>query len=385
MSNFKDKLFSGDKQLLEEIESLKKENNDLKIKNKELQDDINSFIKEIDTLRYHKTNADKLIQKIASGKEGEYLKGGRKLKPNQSLADYYGPALSFCNGTYIEYFLRDDFADRLNEITKSLDKTNERAFKWYLLRALSASTMRKKTLYFDNEKEQMRLFRDFRLKNSSPDGIAGFKFTGDFNLSPFIDLNLTQSDLEFLKNKDMIDAGAYTGDTSLPLSKLTDKKIYAFEPFEGSFKLLKKNIEDNNITNIVPINKSIGNINGERSLYLSGDNVQGITSDANLRENTKEIIVQEVTIDEFVKQNNLDVGYITVDVEGAEMDLLNGAVNTIKTQKPILVISIYHKASDFMEIIPWIANLGLGYEFEIFKEKPSSFIADIVVQCRVKR
>jgi len=63
---------------------------------------------------------------------------------------------------------------------------------------------------------------------------------------------------------------------------------------------------------------------------------------------------------------------------------LKGAINTIITQKPILHISIYHKVSDFFDIIPWIANLNLGYEFKIVKEQPWSFIVDTIVQCRAK-
>ncbi|WP_410320318.1 FkbM family methyltransferase, partial [Methanobrevibacter sp.] len=181
-----------------------------------------------------------------------------------------------------------------------------------------------------------------------------------------------------------IDAGAFTGDTSLPLSKRTTKNVYAFEPFKDSFEILKKNISNNNIENIIPVNKSLGNINGERSLFLSGDNVQGITSDATLRNYDNEIKVQETTIDTFVEENNLEVGFITIDIEGAEMDLLEGAINTIKTQKPLLYISMYHKVSDYFDIIPWVANLDLGYEFNITKENPWTFLADTVVQCRMK-
>ena len=125
-------------------------------------------------------------------------------------------------------------------------------------------------------------------------------------------------------------------------------------------------------------------MDGERTLFLSGENVQGITSDSDLRSYDREIKVQETTIDTFVEENNLEVGYITIDVEGAEMDLLEGAVNTIKMQKPILFISMYHKVSDYFDIIPWVANLDLGYEFNIIKENPWTFLADTVVQCRMK-
>ena len=240
------------------------------------------------------------------------------------------------------------------------------------------------SLYFNYELEDQEKFTEFKINNSANEEIAGYKFTGNYNLHPFINLGLSEKDLEYIKNKDIIDAGAFTGDTSIPLSKVTDKNIYAFEPFKESFDLLKKNIEDNNIKNIVPVNKSLGNINGERTLYLSGNNVQGITSDSNMRQYNEELKVQEVTVDEFVKENNLNVGYITIDVEGAKMDLLNGAINTIKTQKPILFISIYHKVSDYYGIIPWIANLDLGYEFNIIKENPWTFLADTLVTCKIK-
>ena len=198
-----------------------------------------------------------------------------------------------------------------------------------------------------------------------------------------MDLNLSKEDKNFLENKDIIDAGAFTGDTAIPLSEVTHKNVFAFEPFEESFKLLKENVEINNISNIKPVNKSLGNINGERSLYLANDNFQGITSDSNLRKYTEELKVQEVTVDQFVKENNLDVGLITIDVEGAEKDLLSGAVETIKSQKPMLFISIYHSVEDFFEIKPWIENLDLGYKFEIIKEQPWTFIADTILKCKI--
>ena len=214
--------------------------------------------------------------------------------------------------------------------------------------------------------------------------IGGYTYYGRYNLHPFYDLNLTDKDKEFLKNKDIIDAGAFRGDTSLPMAHLTNKNIYAFEPFEESYNGLVENIKANDIENIIPIQKSLGNINGERTLYLSGDNVQGITSNEKARKYDHELKVQEVTVDKFVEENDLDVGYITIDVEGAEIDLLDGALNTIKTQRPILTISIYHKVTDFFEIIPWVADLNLGYEFRVIKEQPWPFLGDTVVQCRPK-
>lgn len=340
---------------------------------------------------HYKKQNQELLEKIESlEKENEKLENELNFLKNDQTASLkkkytnFDSTGSFCDWEYIEFYLSDEYEDKIKEVTKHLPTYAKKIFKWYMLRAMTINMIKRDTLYFNYELEDQEKFTDFKLNNATEDSIAGYKFTGDYNLHPFVKIGLSKGDQEYIKNKDIIDAGAFTGDTSLPLSKRTTKNVYAFEPFKDSFEILKKNIDDNNIENIIPVNKSLGNINGERSLFLSGNNVQGITSDATLRNYDNEIKVQETTIDTFVEENNLEVGFITIDVEGAEMDLLEGAINTIKTQKPLLYISIYHKVSDYFDIIPWVANLDLGYEFNITKENPWTFLADTVVQCRMK-
>lgn len=340
---------------------------------------------------HYKKQNQELLEKIESlEKENEKLENELNFLKNDQTASLkkkytnFNSTGSFCDWEYIEFYLSDEYEDKIKEVTKHLPTYAKKIFKWYMLRAMTINMIKRDTLYFNYELDDQKKFTDFKLKNATEDGIAGYKFTGDYNLHPFVKIGLSKGDQKYIKNKDIIDAGAFTGDTSLPLSKRTTKNVYAFEPFKDSFEILKKNIADNNIENIIPVNKSLGNINGERSLFLSGDNVQGITSDADLRSYDNEIKVEETTIDTFVEENNLEVGFITIDVEGAEMDLLEGAINTIKTQKPLLYISMYHKVSDYFDIIPWVANLDLGYEFNITKENPWTFLADTVVQCRMK-
>lgn len=341
--------------------------------------------------QHYKKENDELLKKIDSlQKENEKLESELNFLKNDQTASLkkkyanFDSTGSFCDWEYIEFYLSNDYEDKIKEVTKHLPTYARKVFKWYMLRAMTINMIKRDTLYFNYELDDQKKFTEFKANNATEDGIAGYKFTGDYNLHPFVKVGLSQNDLEYIKNKDIIDAGAFTGDTSLPLSKRTTKNVYAFEPFKESFEILEKNIADNNIKNIIPVNKSLGNMDGERTLFLSGENVQGITSDSDLRSYDREIKVQETTIDTFVEENNLEVGYITIDVEGAEMDLLEGAVNTIKMQKPILFISMYHKVSDYFDIIPWVANLDLGYEFNIIKENPWTFLADTVVQCRMK-
>lgn len=339
-----DNLFGNKKKLIQE--------------NKVLKQEVENLHKEIDSLNSKYENI-------------------RKIRANENTA------ASFCNWSYINYYFRDDFEEKFMEMVENLPKESKNYFKWLFLRSLAINYNRRETLFFDDELEKQKQWTDFKINNVSEDKIGKYNFKGGYNLHGFIDLNLSKEDKNFLKNKDIIDAGAFTGDTAIPLSEVTHKNVFAFEPFEESFKLLKENVGRNNISNIKPVNKSLGNINGERSLYLANDNFQGITSDSNLRKYMEELKVQEVTVDQFVKENNLDVGLITIDVEGAEKDLLSGAVETIKSQKPMLFISIYHSVEDFFEIKPWIENLDLGYKFEIIKEQPWTFIADTILKCKI--
>lgn len=348
-----EEISNKNKALEKEIKSLKKEIKSLKLENESLEDENKNLNKKI----------------------------------NFSLKDtfhkLYGPKGAYCDRNYFNFYLDDDFEDNLKNITKHLDSKNKQYYKYLILRSCFVHMAVQDNLYTENELEQQRHFSEFKDKHIYKDKIGEFKFEGGYNLHPFVDLGLDGDCLEFLKEKDIIDAGAFTGDTSLPLSKITSRNVYAFEPFQESYDLLIKNIENNNISNIVPIKKSLGDINGERTLYI-GNNVQGITSNENLRPWNEQFVVEEITIDKFVEENNLDVGFIIVDVEGAELNLLKGAINTIKTQKPILTISIYHQITDFTNIIPWIANLDLGYEFEIINEGPWSLLADKSVQCVVR-
>lgn len=174
-----------------------------------------------------------------------------------------------------------------------------------------------------------------------------------------------------VKNKNIIDAGGYIVDSAIVFSDYTDKNIYSFEPFLQNYNLMLKTIELNKKNNIIPVNMALGNENKEISIYSNSDtassgiSVETKQSDINSFENK----VKMVTLDSYVKENNIEVGLIKTDLEGFEQSFLKGAIETIKEQKPVLIISIYHNYSDFFEIKPMLENLNLGYKFKIIEPK----------------
>ncbi len=160
------------------------------------------------------------------------------------------------------------------------------------------------------------------------------------------------------QNDIVIDAGAYIGDSSIWFAQKTspDGKIYAFEIEEPSIEYLLDNVKRNSLdNNIKVVDKGLWSQN------TSLKAVENYTATAYSQENG-DFIFEAITIDTFVKENCLDrVDYIKMDIEGAEIDALKGAENTIKTFKPKLAIALYHKSTDIIEIPDLIKTLVPEY------------------------
>jgi hypothetical protein len=52
-----------------------------------------------------------------------------------------------------------------------------------------------------------------------------------------------------------------------------------------------------------------------------------------------------------------------MDIEGAELDALEGASDVIKNQSPILAVSVYHQIDHLWRIFSLINNIKKGYAF----------------------
>lgn len=185
-----------------------------------------------------------------------------------------------------------------------------------------------------------------------------------------------------LKEKSIIDAGAWIGDTAIFLSYHTKNKVYAFEPLYKNYIEMKKNIELNNINNIESINMALGEEN--KKIYLEDMDVGKMMKvDTNLERNNDKLEVEMITLDKFVEDNNLEIGFIKMDLEGFEQPFLRGALNTIKKQKPALMISIYHNYSDFFDIKPMLESLNVGYKFKIVKPERDCVLVDTIMIAEV--
>lgn len=183
---------------------------------------------------------------------------------------------------------------------------------------------------------------------------------------------LPEKILNDIDGKDVIDGGAYTGDSAMAFcKKYSFGKVYSFEPEKQIYAELENNIEKYRMKNVVAVNKGIGSEDGTATMKYR-DLASRIHP-----EGDEEITI--TSVDNFVEKNGSNIGLIKFDIEGSELDGLRGAIDTIRRFKPVLLISIYHSGRDFFEIKPYLENLDLGYKFIIKKLNPGTYVNDVML------
>lgn len=182
-----------------------------------------------------------------------------------------------------------------------------------------------------------------------------------------------------IRGKDILDVGGFIGDSALMLHGLTEGKVYSFEATSENYNHMLKTIELNRLTNVVPVHAAVGESKGMIELRFQGS---GSSQDPMMIKDPKYVEkCPVVAIDDFVAEHGIRVGLIKVDIEGAEQSFLRGAKKTICEQKPILLISIYHNVSDFLDIKPMIESWNLGYKFKIFKPVMGTVSSETLLIC----
>ena len=178
-------------------------------------------------------------------------------------------------------------------------------------------------------------------------------------------LDLVQT-LASIGDSAIIDAGGYVGDSAWLLSSLTSGQVYVFEPLLENLRRIHQTIAYNALENVKPVHAGLGASQGTMQIRVAGSTGCATLSNKLVEEHVKTEDVKIIALDDFVVEQSIGrIGLIKTDIEGAEQMLLAGAKQVIKRDRPILLISIYHNASDFFDIKPMLEDLNLGYEFRI--------------------
>lgn len=169
----------------------------------------------------------------------------------------------------------------------------------------------------------------------------------------------------------LADCGAYTGDTIIDFYHTYSgdyRRIYAYEMVESTFNVLVNNTME--LSNIIYRNCGVGK--EKTSLFIDDD-----SWDAGSRlTDHGSVQVDVVSLDEDIRE---PLSIIKMDIEGAEMDALEGAKQHILNEKPALLISAYHKPNDFFDIPRWIYEQRDDYRIYLRMNGKSAWPADFIV------
>ena len=171
--------------------------------------------------------------------------------------------------------------------------------------------------------------------------------------------------LELEKQDIIIDCGAYIGDTAKIYNERLQGNcsIYAVEPMKENYEELVKNIKINAWKNVWAYHCAVGSKESRAILrYKKEDLRMGITIGSAVGECVEEIDVH--TLDTLF-MGIPKINSIKMDIEGQEVEALIGAEKIIKRDSPKLMISGYHKVSDFWEIPSLIKSFNPQYKIYV--------------------
>jgi FkbM family methyltransferase len=132
----------------------------------------------------------------------------------------------------------------------------------------------------------------------------------------------------------VIDVGAHIGTHAVRMSGFVGApgRVYAFEPQKKIFRELVHNLELNGVKNVVPLRFALGDRAGIVEMNAAVDGNEGGTSVGHGGDR-----VELRTLDSFGFKN---VSVIKIDVEGFEDAVLDGAHDTIRRTRPVLIVEI---------------------------------------------
>lgn len=195
--------------------------------------------------------------------------------------------------------------------------------------------------------------KDGVMFTTANDGIKFFCKRADKRTAPFEILNFGEYESEdaglfykLINNGDTIfDIGANIGWYSMVLAKKFPLSvIHSFEPLQDTYASLVANISLNNEDKIIANNFGFSDENKILKFYSLpytsvSNSSQNITGDPAAIETTCKVI----TLDSYTLEKNSKIDVIKCDVEGAELFVYQGGMQTIEACKPIVFTEMLRK------------------------------------------
>lgn len=144
----------------------------------------------------------------------------------------------------------------------------------------------------------------------------------------------------------VMDIGAHLGLFSVVMARLVGPagRVYSFESTPLSGKCSSGRRGSTAVRELWKSVRRPGGATGKAAFYETGSPASNANSLVRTAQSKCRITLDEVRLDEFVASRQLNVTCFKIDVEGAELDLLQGARRTLLACRPAVLLSIHPMA-----------------------------------------
>ena len=152
------------------------------------------------------------------------------------------------------------------------------------------------------------------------------------------------------------DIGANIGNHSVFFGKILGaKRVLAFEPQPHCYATLCRNLELNGLTEALAYNCMVGPTSGRGEVTRFNPRNLGGTAFAP----AKAGVIPMVALDDLIEADEIQgLGFIKIDVEGSQLDVLAGAKKLLKAFKPALWIELIERDNAYGPTSKLLASLG---------------------------
>lgn len=152
----------------------------------------------------------------------------------------------------------------------------------------------------------------------------------------------------------IFDIGANIGWYTINLAKsVHDSRMYAFEPIPQTFRTLRENIKVNNVRNAKVFQYGLSNEEKIMQFYYYSEGLGNASSkQMTTRYMNKKLLCRVRKLDTVVREQKVHVDFIKCDVEGSELFVFQGALETLKRDTPIIFVEMLRKWTKKFEYHP---------------------------------
>jgi FkbM family methyltransferase len=161
----------------------------------------------------------------------------------------------------------------------------------------------------------------------------------------------------------------------------SEGRVYAFEPSPRERARLEGNLRANRLDNVTVFTQGLAEQAGRAVLHVAdpehnGQNSLGAFGHSGV-ECAENLEIELTTLDHLRERGSIGkIDVIKMDVEGAEMRVLRGATNTLRRDKPILLLELFDAAlrgqgSSAEQVLTFLKGAGFDlYQFDAASGKP---------------